>query len=166
MKPEIRYKGAGLLKVISIVIMIFGAITIAIGAISMASGSAMASLLGLDELAVQFFVVIGTISMVSGIVMLVCGFFGYRLRNKGEKAGFLILLGIVQIIVAAFSVIYSNIISSAGEIMAEQILDNVGVVGGVGTTDNIVFTVIGFVLPALYIVGALMNKVFQPKMVH
>jgi hypothetical protein len=173
MTPEIKLRGAALLKVISILMIIFGAISIVSGLSSVGSGSSiMASMFGLDELGIQYFKIIGTISIVTGIAELVFGILGIRFRNRSDKVMFLLIIGIVQMVIAAFSTLYNNILAPIGDRVTEQIIQATVETYGVTSAgaipnatvlqDNIVLNSIGFVIPALFIAGALLNRI-PPK---
>ena len=172
MTPEIKLRGAALLKVIGILMIIFGAIALISGLSSLGSGSMMASMFGLDELGIQYFKIIGTISLVTGIAELVFGILGIRFRNLPDKVMVLLVIGIIQIVIAAFTALYNHTLAPIGDRVTEQILqatmDMYGTSAGsimpnaTILQDNIVLNSIGFVIPALFIVGALLNRL-PPK---
>ena len=170
MPPKNKLRGSNILKVVSIIMIIWGAISVASGIITPNSGSMLVSFYGVDEVAIKYFQVTGAITIMTGAVLLVCGIFGVRLNNKAERINLLILLGIINIIVTAFSTIYSVIMAPVGMRIVEQVMDVVRGMGSAfvdninvgGMMQNIPLTAAGFVLPVLFIVGAFMNKL-PPK---
>ena len=172
MEPMIKLRGAALLKVLGILMIIFGAIALLSGVSSAVSGPMMTSMFGLDELSIQYFRIIGTISIVTGAVELVFGIIGIRFRNLPDKVMVLLVIGIVQMVIAAFTALYNHTLAPIGDRVTEQILkataDMYGVSGGMGMPnatilqDNIVLYSIGFAIPALFIIGALLNRL-PPK---
>ena len=172
MPQVIQLRGAKLLKVVSIIMIIFGALSTAGGFISIGSGSLMSSVLGLDEYGLKIISMLGIVSVISGIVMLVFGILGVKNCNRPDRIGFMLLIGIILIMEAIFSSIYSYALAPAQEYVARQVLDatlqSYGVeqanssLGVVAT--NPVMMWIGVALPALFFIGALLNKL-PPKVV-
>jgi hypothetical protein len=156
--------------VISIILIIFGAFSLLGGVASSFMGRLTASTLRLDDFALQYYQTVGMISLISGAVELICGIFGVRLRNNQDKAGTLLTVGIIYVIVTVFTTLYTNMLSAAGERVIAQIIEATGVmtdstginVNSLASSSNIVSMVIGFALPALFIVGALLNRL-PPK---
>jgi len=171
MTPTVKLRGAGLLKVVGILMIIFGAIALISGLSSIGSGSVMASMFGLDSLGIQYFKIIGTISLITGIIELVFGILGIRFRNLPDKVMFLLVIGIIQMVIAAFSTLYNHTLAPIGDRVMEQITQAMtDMYGGINSAmpnatmlqDNIALNSIGFVIPALFIIGALLNRL-PPK---
>ena len=174
MPQTTKLRGAALLKVVGVIMIIFGAISIGSGFISMASGSAMSSMFGLDEYARQYFWMLGIIAVITGAVELVIGIFGVRFGNRAEKTNFLLIAGIVQIVVAVFTTLYNSTIAPMGLRVYDQIMEaTVQMYGAMPATANLNATslsgsptlnLIGFILPVLFIIGALLNRL-PPKQI-
>lgn len=170
MPQVIKLRGASLLKVVSIIMIILGAITTASGFITPQSGYTLVNVLGVDPIAIHYFQIQGVISVISGIVMLVCGIFGVKLCNRSDRVMLLLILGIVHIVVAVFTTIYSYIMAPMGERVIEQVQIAVSEMGSAfagnmnitGMMQNVPLMLIGFILPVLYIVGVLLNRL-PPK---
>ena len=159
-----------MLKVISIIFIIFGAITVASGLLTPNSGQTLVNTLGVDEIAIQYFRIIGMTSLISGAVMLVCGIIGLRLRNKPERINLLIILGIINIVVTAFTTLYNYIMAPIGERVMEEVQQAIAGMGSAmagsinagGMMQSVPLMAAGFILPVLFIIGALLNKL-PPK---
>jgi len=170
MPQVIKLRGAGLLKVVSVIMIVLGAITTASGFITPFSGNTLVNVLGVDAIAIQYFQIQGAISIITGVVMLVCGIFGVRFCNRAERIHFLMVLGIVHIIASAFTTLYSYIMMPVGVRIMEEVQQAVEGMGSAmagnmnvaGMMQNVPLMMTGFILPALYIVGALLNKL-PPK---
>jgi len=170
MPQVIKLRGAGLLKVVSIIMIILGAITTASGFITPQSGYTLVNVLGVDAAAIQYFRIQGLISIITGVVMLVCGIFGVKLCNRSDKINFLLVLGIIHIIVSAFTTLYSYVMMPVGIRIMEDVQRAVEEMGSAmagdmnvaGMMQNVPLMMTGFILPVLYIVGALLNKL-PPK---
>jgi len=165
MQQEIKLRGAGLLKVVSIIMIIMGVISAVSGVITMGSGGMLVSVFGMDEFAAQYFRVLGVLSLVTGIVMLVFGVFGVKLHNRAEKAGFLLVLGIINIVIMAFSVLYNSVMAPMWASIVDQITQSAGVsmypTNISGMAQSVPLMVPGFILPALFILGAMLNRTPQ-----
>jgi len=170
MPQVIKLRGAGLLKVVSIIMIILGVITTASGFITPQSGYTLVNVLGVDSSAIQYFRILGMISIISGAVMLVCGLFGWKLCNRADKTQLLLILGIIHIVVSAFTTLYSYIMNSVGIRIMEEVQQAVAEMGSAmagnmnvtGMMQNVPLMMTGFILPVLYIIGALLNKL-PPK---
>ena len=168
MPQAIKLRGAGLLYVVSIILIIFGAIMAASGAITMGSIQMLASLIGLDELGMQYFQVVGALALVTGVPNIVFGFFGVRFRNRADKVGFLLMSGIILVVIAVFATLYNQAIAPMGVKITEQSMEALTQMYGAAATspsinigvlsNNIVLIAIRFVLPALFVIGALLNR--------
>ena len=170
MPQVIKLRGAGLLKVVSIIMIVLGALALGSGFITPNSGSTMVNVLGVDPVAIQYFRVQGMISIINGAVMLVCGIFGLKMCNRAERISFLIVLGIVLIVAEAFTTLYSYVMMPVGILIMEQVQQAVSEMGSAmagnmnitGMMQNVPLMMTGFILPVLFIVGALLNKL-PPK---
>ena len=173
--PKIKQRGSGLLKVVSIILIILGAITVVGGLVSMGSAAMMVSRLGLDAFGQQYFHMVGAIAIVSGVVELVIGILGLRFCNREGKANLLLTLGIIQLVVAVFTTLYNHTIAPMGEQVLSQLMNSVQQMYGTTpaaaaniNTSNLsgspFMMAVGFVLPVLFIIGALMNRK-PPKVV-
>ena len=173
MPPLVKYRGATLLLVVSIIMIIFGVMGVFGGLSSMATGMMSSFSFNLDENGIQYFRMIGALSILTGAVELVFGIFGIRFRNRGDKAGFVLVLGIIQIIVTVFATIYEMMLLPMGARVMEQINRMMEQEYGFTATDmnieglasNPVLIAVGFILPALFIVGALLNRM-PPKQLY
>ncbi|MCL1897125.1 MAG: hypothetical protein FWG03_11370 [Clostridiales bacterium] len=175
MPPVIKPRGSGLLRVVSIIMIILGVVSVASGALTAFLGRLMVSAVGLDEFGVRYFQIIGFMALATGAAELIFGILGVRFGGRFDKAGFLVVIGIIQVLVMAFSVLYNNIMASAGIRVVEQIMSNVeqgygasaamGPDAYAGLMGNPWLTVINFILPALFIIGALLNRL-PPKVLY
>ena len=170
MPQVIKLRGSGLLKVVSIILIILGVITTASGFITPNSGQTLVNVLGVDAIAIQYFQIQGAISLITGVVMLVCGIFGLKLCNRADKTHLLLLLGIIHIVASAFTTLYSYVMMPVGVRIMEEVQQAVQEMGSAmagnmnvaGVMQNVPLMMTGFILPVLYIVGALLNKM-HPK---
>ena len=137
--------GSTILKVVGILMIIFGALSLIIG---LAAGAVVGATSALaDELGVtdaETTSALGSagaytaVLIVCAIVEFVAGIVGVALNNKPAKAVVCLVFGCLTIIVALVSFI-------------------MGIVSG-ATATNIISGLVGFVLPVLYFIGALKNK--------
>ena len=170
MPQIIKLRGSGLLKIVSLIMIILGAISVASGFFTPNSGQTLVNVLGVDPIAIQYFQVQGMISIITGAVMLVCGIFGFRLHNRADKVQLLIILGVVNIIAAAFTTLYSYVMMPIGIRIMEEVQQAIQEMGSAlagnmnvtGLMQNVPLMLTGFILPVLFIVGALLNKL-PPK---
>jgi len=170
MPQVIKLRGAGLLKVVSIIMIILGVITTASGFMQPNSGQTLVNVLGVDASAIQYFQIMGIISIISGVVMLVCGIFGVKLCNRADKTQFLLILGIIHIVVSAFTTLYGYVMNPVGVRIMEEVQQAVAEMGSAmagnmnvsGMMQNVPLMMTSFILPVLFIVGALLNKL-PPK---
>ena len=129
--------GKGLLKVTSILFIIFGAISTIVSLLAVigsAALTAMASEVGAGALG-GILIVATIIMLISSVLMLIIGIIGVGKCGDPSKAGFFIVTGIILCALSLISLI-------------------IGTANG-----DFQFTgLIGFVLPILYIVGGSMNK--------
>ena len=164
-----QLRGAKMLKVVGVLMIVLGAITSGGGIITYASTSVMSGTLGLGEFGEQYFRMIGVIALVSGLVMLVVGVIGIKNRNKAEQAGLLLICGIILIVVTVFTNLYQKVIAPMGQQINEQIINSLQDYGGRGNavdysglSGNVFLNTIGYILPILFIVCAVLNRL-PPK---
>ncbi len=86
----------------------------------------------------QTLTIITILSVISAIIELICAILGIVNRNKVEKAGLLIILGIVMIVVS----LVANLVPM---VMWKAAISAVSII-------------VGLVLPVLYLIGAFLNK--------
>lgn len=173
MQISANLRGAALLKATGIIMIIIGAISLVSGLFSIGSGSMLASVFGLDETGVRYYTILGTISMITGAVELVFGIFAVRFCKVAEKALFLLVIGIIQIVISAFGTLYNYALAPMGERVNQQMMNAVAEMSGAANMNalpnaallsgNIVSMVLGFGLPALLILGALLNRMPQKE---
>ncbi len=126
--------GKGLLKVSGILLIIFAAISILALILGMIAAGAAASLGG-DVGALAGGVAIGILilGLVSAVFSLIMGILGVKYANIPSKATVCLIFAIIAIILQIVSLIMN---------------------GGNG----VVMTLIGLVIPVLYLIGAIRNK--------
>lgn len=128
--------GKGLLKTVSILFIIFGAIATILSIIGLAGSAALASMGGEVGAAVGGLLIIAVIfALIVSVLELVLGIVGLKKAADPTKAQFFITTGIILVALGLISLI-------------------IGIVnGGFSVT-----SLIGFVLPILYIIGGSQNK--------
>lgn len=126
--------GKGLLKVSGILLIIFAAISILVLLLGMLAAGALAGMGG-DVGALAGGVAIGVLilGLVSAAFSLIMGILGVKYANIPSKATVCLVFAIIAIVLQIVSLIMN---------------------GGSG----IVMTLIGLVIPVLYLIGALRNK--------
>ena len=136
--------GKGLLKVVSILFIIFGAIAtviLIIGLIGYAMADSIGGLAGIIIVTLILILVVSVLELIIGIV-------GLKKCGDPTKGRFFITTGII---LCALSLV-SLILSIAG---GSFDVTSLGIKTGT-------LTIIGFVLPVLYIIGGSMNKKAVP----
>ena len=119
--------GKGILKVVSILFIIFGAIATIFSIIALIGSSMVSSVIG----GLGAILVVATIiALISSLLELVLGIVGLKKCADPSQANFFIVTGIVLCVLNLVSMIMSFSVLS----------------------------LIGFVLPILYIVGGVQNK--------
>ena len=119
--------GKGMLKVVSILFIIFGAIATIVSIIGLVGSAWLAAATyGLAGM----FVVAMVIALIVSVLELVIGIIGVKKAADPTQANFFIVTGIILCVLALVSMILSFQVTS----------------------------LIGFVLPILFIVGGVMNK--------
>jgi len=101
--------------------------------------------------------------------MLVFGIFGLKFCNRAEKAGGLLLLGIINNVITAFSTLYNYVVAPIGANIMEQVMQSARDMYGTsmyspnvsGMAQSVPLMALGFILPALFILGAFLNR--MPK---
>ena len=129
-------KGKNMLKVVSILYIIFSGISILLGLLALVGGGMIAAggdMMGAGVGAVA--AIAGVVLIASSVFSLIVGIIGVKNCAKPEKAQVCFVLGIILIVLAAFSLISSF--------------------GGDG---NVFSALVGLVLPVLYTLGAYWNK--------
>ena len=129
-------KGAKLLKVVGILMIIGGAIGIIMGIIAVAGVSVLAALAG-PEFKSGLYIFAAILLLVGAVLELVAGIIGVKDAKVPEKANTCLVWGII---VAVLSVL-SNILTVAA-----------------GGDFSVVSLITGLVLPVLFIIGAVLNK--------
>ncbi len=124
--------GKGLLKVVSILFIIFGAIATIVSFLALIGSAAITAYLG--DLGIVL-ILATAIMLIASVLELVLGIVGLKKCSDPEKAGLFIVTGIILCVLTLVSMIMN--IASAG---------------------FSAISLIGFVLPVLYIVGGAMNK--------
>ncbi len=112
--------GRGILKVVSVLFIIFGAIATIISLIALFGSTLLGGL----------FVFAAILALISSVLELVLGIVGLKKSEDPTQAMFFIVTGIILCVLTLISMI-----------MSFQVV-----------------SLIGFVLPILYIVGGFMNK--------
>ena len=144
-----EYRGAGKLKVIGILFIIFGAIAVVIYGMALAGSGLMVGMSGniadgsgASEATVaqggSLLMVMSGISLVYGLVELIAGIMGVKNCRNRDKAGSLVVIGSVLLIFALVSTIMPMVSSGV-------------------QVSGIIRVAFGALLPVLYIYGAKQN---------
>ena len=133
-------KGKKFLKVVGILLIVFGGLGIigaitSFGAIEVADG--LNDLVG-GSVSTGALWAAAIISLVNAILMLVAGILGIVNKEKPEKAKLLMIFGIALIVLQVVSMIMSIVISEF-------------------TASSVLSLLVGLVLPVLFIIGAKKN---------
>ena len=129
-------KGKNFLKVTGILIIIGGAISAIVGLIALIGTLAVSSLLTGSGL-LGWMIIGSVLCLISGVAELIAGIFGVSHCEKPEKAHTCILWGCIVVGLCVLGNIFN-------------------VIGG-GSV-SVVSLLLGLVIPALYIYGAVQNK--------
>lgn len=129
------------LKVISIIMIVFGALTTLLGLFSTIGGGALgvAGYSSLDDnvgLAGGLLMILGFMFLVSGVFQLILGIFGVRGANNPSKIGVFFVLAIIDIVFCVISAIIS--------LTAGMLTD----------ASTILSTLAGFILPVVCLILA------------
>ena len=144
--------GKMFLKVVGILLIIGGALSILmailaiaggglLGAAAIGSGGNDAATAGV-ALGGGILIIAGIVALIGGVFNLVSGILGVKNCDKPEKAKSCFTLGIIMVVFAALNLILNIVLGSGGSQMASNISSGIA----------------GFLLPVLYLVGAIKNK--------
>lgn len=138
MKGEVSMPGIGMLKITSILMIVFGIIALVAGIIAIVGVSALGVALGAGGGFVAFMVVMGVLALIGAVIELLAGLAGRKCANNPSTQGLkkCMILGIIVLILSIISLIGSGTMGS---------LNGLGVVTGL-------------IIPILYLIG-----VFQIK---
>lgn len=136
----VQLKGSSLLKIASILLIVFGAIGIIVSIIGLVSLVGLSSFFRAydTDFNLGLLYVAGILGLVGTVLRLVAGIIGLKNHNNKAKAGTCFMWGII---IVAFTVV-SSILTVIG-----------------GNSFPFLSFIIGLIVPALYIVGAHQNKV-------
>lgn len=127
-------KGSTMLKVVGILMIVFGAISLIITLIALVGASALAATLGLSGI----YVVACLIAFLGSVAELVTGILGVVNCEKPEKAQMLLICAIVIVALSFLGNLILPIVS--------------------GGSPSIFSFLIGLILPGLFAFGAIQNK--------
>ena len=128
--------GKGLLKTVSILFIVFGAIATVISLVGIVGSAALASVGGVVGTAVGGILLVAlVVMMIVSVLELILGIAGLRRSGDPSRANFFITWGIILSILSLIPLLIG------------------AVNGGFQWT-----SLVGFVLPILYIVGGAMNR--------
>ena len=126
-------QGSMLLKVVSIIMIVFAGLAIIAGILFLAGGVIAASYGRVRALIVGL---LGGVMLFSGIVDLVIGIMGVKASGENGKHTAAFVLGIIGVICAAISLI----------------------IGVANNANTILIGLVGLVLPVLYLVGVIQTR--------
>ncbi|SHI07282.1 hypothetical protein SAMN02745823_02245 [Sporobacter termitidis DSM 10068] len=128
--------GKGLLKTVSVLFIIFGAIAAIVSLLGVAGSAALTSVGGVAGTAIGGVLLVATILiLIVSVLELVLGIVGFNKCGDPHKASYFITVGVVMSIISLVPLILS---AASGAFQLTSL--------------------IGFVLPILYIVGGAMNR--------
>ncbi len=128
--------GKGLLKVVSILFIIFGAIATIISLLGLLGSAALSSMGEEVGAAIGGILMVAmVVALISSVLELILGIIGIKKCGDPSKAGYFIVVGIILVVISFVPLIIG--ITSGGFIWT---------------------SLVSFVLPILYIVGGFMNK--------
>jgi hypothetical protein len=173
MPQKIRLKGSVLLLVVGIFLVVFGAFGL-LGALAQAGAYVFFPRINSDVFIsapeIRSMKFSFAILLTTGIVDLVFGIFAIRFRNRSDKIKWMFVLGIIMMIVQAGITVYSKVLETrllqsmeyhAGLVMPD-IMDRMNSIPGFDMNRGMIYSIIsivaGFILSALYILGAVLNK--------
>ena len=175
--PE-KLKGETLLKVVTIIVIVLGAITIALGAISYLSSSFTMSMFGLGENIGRIYSLIGGVTAISGIVIIVVGILGLKWRKDIEYSAAIIVIAIVQAISSfVCGSITANLNAAIQQPLTDAIVASMPEMQGIMESELVTSstaislpvdptTLVCIVLSVLMIIGAILNKNTKPVAVE
>ena len=137
-------KSSKLLKVTSILMIIFGSLALLLGIFALIGALAiMGGALGLGtdgaQLVGELILVAAVVALIGAIIQFVAGIVGVKNYNKPEKANVCVVFAVLVALVTVASTVFNAI-------------------GGDFGTTQIISLLIGLVIPVLYMVGALQLK--------
>ena len=128
--------GKGLLKTVSILFIIFGAIAALVSLLGIVGSAALTSVGGVAGAALGGVLMVALVIMlIVSVLELILGIVGLRRSDDPARANFFITWGIILAVLSLIPLIIS------------------ATAGGFQWT-----SLVGFVLPVLYIIGGAMNK--------
>jgi hypothetical protein len=125
--------GKTMLQVVSIIFIVFGAIATIVSIIALAGSALLTAAVGGFG---ALFLVVSIIALASGVLELIIGILGLKKSKDPSKANFFIGWGIAMCVINLITMILSFLPGAAFSWTS----------------------LIGFILPVLYIVGGVMNK--------
>ena len=134
-----KAKGKGFLKVVGILMIIFGALGIIVVGIIGLVGVLAASTLGIGVVTAAV-IVASILAIIGGVIELITGIIGVKNCNKPENWKSCMIWGIISLALEVLSLILSFVGSNAS---AGSIIINI--IGGVA-------------MPVLFIIGAKLNQ--------
>ncbi len=143
--------GAGFLKVVGILMIVFGGISIIISGLAATATIAIAALVGgADDGGITGLLNLMSITAVIGsILQLVTGILGVAFSKKPEKAMVCMVFGILVLLLNVVSSVIIPLIVSANPLASTL---------AISMDINWLGLVIGAVMPVLFIIGASKNK--------
>ena len=139
-----KAKGKGFLKVVGILMIIFGALGIIvvgiIGLVAVMASTAADSLLESGGVITAAVIVASILAIIGGVIELITGIIGVKNCNKPENWKSCMIWGIISLALEVLSLILSFVGSNAS---AGSIIINI--IGGVA-------------MPVLFIIGAKLNQ--------
>jgi hypothetical protein len=169
-----QLRGSALLKVISIILIVKGALSLLISLLGLGSSAFLFSMIpGISEGIKTLLMSAMIIPFIVGIMHIVFGILGVVFRNKPERIFALLVFGIIMIVMVIVGIAVDfatvEIQSAFQEQMGLAVSQITGTsvdvplqTGQAGGILTIIGYLIGFVLPGLYIYGALLNKKSLP----
>ena len=127
-------KGRKFLKVTGILMIIGGAFGIIGGIVAMIGAGALAAVL---ETSAGGLMLASALILASAVFQLIAGIMGVKNCDKPEKAQSCLVMGVIVAILSVAGNVISNIL---------------------GSSFNILSYATGFIIPVLYIIGAVKNK--------
>ncbi len=145
--------GAGFLKVVGILMIVFGGIGLVISGLAVAVTTTIAAgLAGMDDGGlVGLFNLMSFTAIVGAILQLVTGILGVVFSKKPEKAMVCLIAAVVVLLLNVFSAVIVPLIAQGNPIIATVGLASAFEINFVG-----LFT--GAIMPVLFIIGAMKNK--------
>ncbi len=145
--------GSGFLKVVGILMIIFGGLGLIISGIAATATLAMTSVMeGMDDGGLMGMLNMMSITAVIGaILQLVTGILGVAFSKKPEKAMVCLAAGVVVLLLNVISAVIIPVIAQSNPVITELGMQSLVGINWVGLLT-------GAVMPVLFIIGALKNK--------